>query len=302
MPADPIIYFDRYEGIPREEEIYRDGALRLAYETAMGRTFSWLLFSRPFLSRVFGWYMSRPASASRIRPFVEKYGLKAEEFAKPLGAYTSFNDFFRRELAPGYRPLDADPASVVFPADGRHFGWQEIGPGQGVYAKGQTWELPALLGGDIGLARRFAGGTLVVSRLCPVDYHHFHYPVGGRVLDRRLLDGRLYSVSPVALRRRLGYLWENRRFLTRIRTPGAGEACFLVIGATNVGSIRHRELPDDQVVERGAPSGWFEFGGSCVVTLFEPGRVRLASDLLETTRKGIELYAHVGDRMGSTWE
>jgi phosphatidylserine decarboxylase len=51
-------------------------------------------------------------------------------------------------------------------------------------------------------------------------------------------------------------------------------------------------------VEKGQKKGWFEFGGSSVITLFEPGRITLSEDLVAQSRQGIELYARMGDRMG----
>ena len=43
--------------------------------------------------------------------------------------------------------------------------------------------------------------------------------------------------------------------------------------------------------------GYFLFGGSCVLTLFEKGAVTLAEDLLESSKNGLELYAKMGDHM-----
>ena len=299
MRGEPIQIHDRYAGKVVKEAVYGEGSLRFVYETAVGRAGAALVFSWPFFSRLFGWYMKRPASAGKIRPFVEKYGLDPREFSQQLDAYDSFNAFFCRELRPGARPVDPAADSVVFPADGRHLGFQELGTEQRVFVKGQSWDLDALLGGNAELVRRFAGGSLVLSRLCPVDYHHFHFPVGGRVEEINWLDQRLYSVSPIALRQRLAYLWENKRCLTRIRTAAIGEVCFIEVGATNVGTIRHRPVLDGGIVEKGSPKGWFEFGGSSVITLFEPGAVRLSDDLLTCTNNGIELYARCGDKMGT---
>jgi phosphatidylserine decarboxylase len=299
MSGDPIIYFDRYEKALKEEIVYGDGALRFAYETAAGRVLAKALFSRAFVSRIFGWYMRRPASRGRIAPFVRDYGLDPDDFAQPLEAYGSFNDFFRRELKPEARPIDEDPGSTVFPADGRHLGWESIGTEQQVFVKGQKWDLEQLLGGDGELVSRFTGGTLVLSRLCPVDYHHFHYPVGGQLAGKRLIEGPLYSVSPVALRRRLAYMWENRRCLQVIDAGDRGQVVFIAVGATNVGSIRYRPVSEGGKVRKGQGNGWFEFGGSSVITIFEPGKVALAADLVQSTDKGVELYARMGDRMGS---
>lgn len=299
MRGQPIQIFNRYTGSRSAEAVYGETALRFAYETSIGRALTATLFSRPLLSRIFGWHMKRPGSVAKIRPFIEKYGIDASEFRQPIDQFSSFNDFFCRELRPEARPVDADPQAVVFPADARHLGFQQLGTEQQVFVKGQEWDLAALLGGDAELCRRFTGGSLVLSRLCPVDYHHFHFPVSGRVTETRWLGQRLYSVSPISLRARLACLWQNKRCLTRIHTPGHGEVCFIEVGATNVGSIHHRELPPDQSVSKGDPKGWFEFGGSSVITLFEPGAVSLSGDLLTTSAEPIELYAHMGDRMGA---
>jgi phosphatidylserine decarboxylase len=299
MRGEPIQIFDRYTGKPVQEAVYGEGSLRFVYETALGRAGAAMMFSRPFVSRLFGWYMKRPASVIKIKPFVEKYGVDATEFSQPLEAYDSFNAFFCRELHPEARPVDAAPDSAVFPADARHLGFQTLGEEQRVFVKGQTWDLNALLGGDADLVQRFAGGSLVLSRLCPVDYHHFHFPVGGQVESLSWLGSRLYSVSPIALRQRLSYLWENLRCLTRMRTSAIGEVCFIEVGATNVGSIRHRPLPSNSQVLKGDPKGWFEFGGSSVITLFQPGVVTLSEDLLRCSAEGMELYAHCGDKMGT---
>lgn len=298
MSGCPIRFFDRYSRSYCEEEVYGERALRWTYETPIGRALGWMLVARPFFSKLFGWYMKRPGSRARIVPFIEKYALDPSEFKRSPEQFGSFNEFFVRELKPGVRQVDADPGSVVFPADGRHMGWQEIGTEEHVFIKGQKWSLGELLGMDSTLSNRFEGGTLVLSRLCPVDYHHFHYPVGGVQRACRWRGTRLFSVSPIALRHDLSYLWKNKRCLNLIETETAGLCCLIEIGATNVGTIKHRPLPQDGRVQKGKPKGWFEFGGSSVITLFEHGRINLSEDLLKVSAEGVELYARVGDTMG----
>ena len=70
------------------------------------------------------------------------------------------------------------------------------------------------------------------------------------------------------------------------------------IGATNVGSILQTYNPG-QAVEKGAEKGYFAFGGSSTITIFEPGRVTLADDLVQASSRQQELYARMGDRLGS---
>ena len=70
------------------------------------------------------------------------------------------------------------------------------------------------------------------------------------------------------------------------------------IGATCVGSILQTYQPNNPM-QKGAEKGYFAFGGSSTITLFEPGKVQLADDLLENSAKQIETYARMGDSLGS---
>lgn len=296
MRGRPIEVLNRYTGAVEIEQIYGDRWLRWTYETAGGQLALAAVVRRAFFSRWFGWRMNRPASRARIVPFVRDYGLDPTEFAEPLENYGTFNAFFSRRLRLGARPITAPPADPVFPADGRHLGIDDVAAADQFYAKGQRFDLETLVADD-ALARRFAGGTMVISRLCPVDYHRFHFPVGGRAGAPVFLDGPLYSVSPIALRRRLACLVENKRARTLIETDALGGVLVFEIGATCVGTIVH--TAGAGVVQRGDEKGYFAFGGSCVITLFERGRVRLADDLRAAAADGRELYARVGDALGT---
>lgn len=293
MPPAPISFYNRYTASHEQEAIYGEAPLRFVYENPFGRGLLELLVKRGWFSRWYGWRMSRPESRRRIAPFIVNYGLDAAEFADPVDSFRSFNEFFYRKLKPEARPIAAD--GVVFPADGRHLGFQNVADVPGVFVKGQRFDIPALLG-DAALAARYREGTLVLSRLCPVDYHRFHFPCAGTPGAPRLINGPLYSVSPVALRRRLAYLWENKRVLTELTTPDLGTVLVIEIGATNVGSIVQTFAPG-QHVAKGGEKGYFKFGGSSTITLFEPGKVKLADDLLAHSAEQRELYARMGDVM-----
>ena len=295
--AQPIEFLNRYTGQVEREAIYGEAPLRFAYENPVGRGALELIVKRRIFSRWYGWRMDAPASKSRVLPFIENYGLAAEDFADAPESFQTFNEFFYRKLKPSARPINADPQCVVFPADGRHLGFPDVSQAPGVFVKGQKFQIPELLG-DPALAQRFAKGTLVLSRLCPVDYHRFHFPVAGMPGTTRLINGPLYSVSPIALRRRLSYLWENKRTVTLLETERLGTVIVMEIGATNVGSILQTYNPG-QAVEKGAEKGYFAFGGSSTITIFEPGRVTLADDLVQASSRQQELYARMGDRLGS---
>ncbi len=294
--SEGIVYVDRYRGERREEKVYGGLWLRWTYGTAPGTFLLETLVKRAFFSRLFGWRMSRPGSRARIRPFIRDYGLDESEFAEPAETYSDFNAFFSRKLKPEARPLNGGPETAVFPADGRHLVFPDLNAVEGVYAKGQTFSLPELLG-DNALAARYAGGSLTVSRLCPVDYHRFHFPCAGTAGRAEEIPGDLYSVSPYALRRRLSFLWRNRRFVTRLDAEHFGQVLYLEIGATCVGSVV-QTYPEGGEIGRGQEKGYFQFGGSCVILLFEPGRIRFDDDLVRNSAQGLETYARMGDRLG----
>jgi phosphatidylserine decarboxylase len=300
MADEPIRFRNRYTGQIEVEAIYGEPWLRWAYGSSLGRFTLWALAARPWFARWYGWRMSRPATRARIPGFIRQYGIDPGEFVGAPDSFRSFNDFFVRRLRPEARPIDPDPRVVVFPADGRHLGFKDLAGASAFYVKGQRFRLREFLGDDT-LFQRFAGGAAVFSRLCPVDYHRFHFPVGGTPGTPRLVNGWLWSVSPVALRRNLDYLWRNKRWHCGIDAGTVGRVLMTEIGATNVGSVSFSFTPGDRVA-KGQEKGAFHFGGSAVMTLFEPGRVNLCPDLLEASSEQLELYARVGDVMARVAE
>ena len=291
-----IDYFDRYADVVKTEKIYGEAYLRWAYETLPGHLMVAALVKRTLFSRWYGWRMNRSASRDLIRPFIDQYELDVDEFVEDCGAFDSFNAFFSRKLKPGARPVDAGHDSLVFPADGRHLGFENISEIEGIYCKGQTLSLGDLLG-DGSLAANYENGSLVISRLCPVDYHRFHFCASGKAGETRTINGPLFSVNPIALRRNIKILTENKRVITTLETEKFARVLIVEIGATNVGSIKQTYRPNSTVA-KGEEKGYFEFGGSMTMMLFEPGAVELDEDLVKHTAEGRELYARMGDRMG----
>ncbi len=293
---EAIRYFNRHSGALETEDVYGEGFLRWSYGNPLGKISLEAFVKRPFFSKWYGRRMSTPESAARVLPFIARYGLDPADFAEKPESYRSFNEFFYRKLKREARPIDPDPASVVFPADGRHLGFERASEIAGVFVKGQQFDLPALLG-DAALAARYADGALILSRLCPVDYHRFHFPAAGVPGETHVIDGPLFSVNPIALRQKLAYLWTNKRTLTALKTERFGTVLCLEIGATCVGTIAQTFRPG-VAVAKGAEKGYFAFGGSSTLTLFQPGVVKLEDDLITHSAKHTELYARIGSRMG----
>jgi phosphatidylserine decarboxylase len=136
----------------------------------------------------------------------------------------------------------------------------------------------------------------VISRLCPSDYHRFHFACSGVAGTTRLVRGPLFSVNPIALRRSVRYLAQNKRMITLLKSADLGTVAIVEIGATMVGGIV--QTFETGTVRKGDEKGYFKFGGSCVITLFQKGRVKFADDVLRNTEAGLETYARMGDRLG----
>jgi phosphatidylserine decarboxylase len=297
MAAEPIRYYHRARAREETEEIFGESWLRFAYEHPVGRLAVWLLARRVLFSRWYGYRMNRPASARLILPFIARYNLDVDEFATSPFRFENFNAFFYRALRPGCRPIAPGDGVAVLPADGRHLVFPDVEAGDGFYVKGARFSLAELLD-DADLAARFAGGAMVISRLCPVDYHRFHFPVAGVPGEPRRVQGWLYSVSPIALRRRIRYLVENKREVTLVDSPAFGPVAVLEVGATNVGSILQSFVPGRSVA-KGDEKGLFAFGGSCVITLFARGRIRFDADLVAQSARHVETYARMGESLGT---
>lgn len=293
--GEAIRFYHRYNRREETEVIYGERWLRWNYETASGRLFLRVI-RRAVVSRLYGRLMDRRGSRRRIAPFIEQYGIDTAEMRQPPESYRSFNDFFYRRLKPEARPIAPGDKVAVFPADGRHLAYADLSRVGGFIAKGQRFDLEKFLG-DAALAERYREGSALVSRLCPVDYHRYHFPCAGAPGESRLIDGWLHSVNPIALRRNVRYLIENKRAFCLMETERFGTVVFAEIGATFVGGIVNAYRPSAPV-EKGAEKGYFRFGGSCVILLFERGRMRFDGDIIANSERFLETYARMGDRMG----
>lgn len=296
MSSEQIRYYDRYRDEICVEKVYGEGFLRWTYETLGGKLALAMMVKRAWFSRWYGWRMDFAKSREKIDPFIENYDLDTAEFVRSASEFANFNEFFYRKLKRSARPIDQDASSVVFPADGRHLCVPDLSDCKGLFVKGQMFDLGTLLQ-DSELTERFAGGSLLLSRLCPVDYHRFHFPASGKTGTTRLINGPLYSVNPIALCQNIEILATNKRTITRLETETLGTVLLLEIGATCVGSIHQTYQPNSQV-SKGDEKGYFRFGGSSTITIFEPGRIQFDDDLIQQSSRQTELYAKIGDHMG----
>jgi phosphatidylserine decarboxylase len=293
--VETVQYFNRYTKRIESEDIYGGHFLRWTYGNPLGRLSLHTLVKRSLFSRWYGWLMDRPNSKARVAKFIENFKVNEAEFAEAANSYNTFNEFFYRKLKPEARPINPDPNVAVFPADARHLGFRSISKIEGIFVKGAVFDLGTLLQ-SAELAKRYHEGSMILSRLCPVDYHRYHFPVSGIAGSAKQINGPLFSVNPIALRQNIRIFTENKRAVTEIDSPEFGKVLVLEVGATCVGSFEYTYQPGP--VQKGQEKGYFKFGGSSTITIFEPNRIVLADDLVENSLKNTELYAKIGDLMG----
>lgn len=143
----------------------------------------------------------------------------------------------------------------------------------------------------------FDGGSIVIARLAPQDYHRYHSPVTGTLQDFKSIDGGYYTVNPIAVNKPFDVFCENKRVVTTIETEHFGQVCFVAIGATMVGSINMTKKPYD-ALHKGEELGYFAFGGSTCITLFRVGTITFDDDLIINSSKPIETLVQVGEQIG----
>lgn len=221
------------------------------------------------------------------------------EYTRPHGGWRTFNQFFARHFKPGFRPIAAvsDQSIVVMPADSTFGGQWEIRQDSHVTVKNLNWKVSELLEGS-PYKNRFENGMFMHSYLGPTDYHRQHAPIGGKVLEARVIQGQVYleveakvvedteDTHQIHLKRNFdsldtpGYQFAQTRGLFILETP-IGLVAVLPIGMCQVSSvILTAEV--GVTVRKGEELSYFQFGGSDIIVLFEA-----ASNVSFTAQKGI---------------
>lgn len=294
-----IQYYHRQKGQLETEKIYGDGAVRWLYQTGSGRAASHLLV-RPWISKLYGALQeSSWISKRKIRPFIQNFQIQMDEYLPTEGRtsedpYASFNEFFIRRFREGARSF-AEGNIFPAPCEARYFAFEKNSAELTIPVKGNFLSPNALLG-KTEYTSAFENGPVVVARLCPVDYHRYHYPDDGSTLSTYKIPGVLHSVNPIALKEQPEVFMINERQVSILETKTFGKLAYIEVGAICVGKIVQSH--QDKTFARGQEKGYFLFGGSTVILLGEPGRWRPSQDLLDWSAKGTEVYLKLGEPMG----
>ncbi len=233
------------------------------------------------LTRFMGWF------SQRRNPLVRALAIRAWKLFAELDLsdakkqrFDSLHDCFIRELKPGARTINSDPAVLCSPCDAIV---GACGPVQGLQvfqAKGFPYTLPDLFGADSQAFAPYRNGCYATLRLTSSMYHRFHAPHACQVHHVTHHAGDTWNVNPIALKRVEKLFCKNERAVVHARLTATGHAVALVpVAAILVASLRLHwlkpllglgyrgpdELPCDAHFSKGQEMGWFQHGSTIIV-------------------------------------
>lgn len=291
-----IKFYNRYEQKESIEKVYGAKQMEMLYTSLAGKSLSKVLCSRLF-SKIYGALQDTSFSRKKVKPFMRDFNIKISDFLPEEGRngadpYSSFNQFFIRRFKEGKRNFPSESNEMGAFAEARYFGFKRVNETMKVPVKGFELSINELISSSIW-EKTFSGGPLLLARLCPVDYHRFHFVDKGKVLDRYRIKGAFHSVNPLALAKKKDILFTNEREVTIVETENFGKLAYIDVGAICVGKIIQSYKDDEHT--RGEEKGYFLFGGSTVIVIGEERKWIPAEDITNNTKEGMETYIHLGD-------
>lgn len=231
-----------------------------------------------------------------------------------LKEYKNFNEFFYRKLSERgevRRPLDGDPNVVTSMADCNLFVIPHLDDTSAFFVKECKFDLKTFIMGDVHpwllkksekerreqYVQDYQGGTLLLFRLAPHNYHRFHVPFDCELSEVREISGGYESVNPIAYTPTVQPLTKNKRSLLILKSAVFGDVLCEVVGAMGVGSIHFALQSTANKTARGTKGqelGWFAFGGSSIVLIFKKGVIKVDDRFVENSHELLDWSATKG--------
>lgn len=278
------------------EKVAGGNYIKWSYESPIGKSFTELLIKKKLFSKLYGAYCDSSLSKKKISKFIKDFNIDMNISSNTIDDFNNFNDFFVRSLKEEARPITKDNNLLASPGDGRLFAYENISIDKLIQVKGIHYSLSELIG-DNDLAKDYEGGTCLVLRLCPTDYHRFHFVDSGIPLENHFIQGNYYSVNPVALERIPKLYCQNKREWSVFKSDNFGDILHIEVGATCVGTIIQSYIPNKRV-NKGDEKGYFKFGGSTTILLFKKDSVKIDEDIINQSNLGYETMVLMGESIG----
>ena len=254
-------------------------------------------FPHHLLSRTTFWLTRRqlPYLEKLINLFIRTFEVDMKDAViEDISQYSTFNEFFTRELKPNTRPIDSSTECVVSPCDGKISMFGEIDQHTILQAKNKTFTLNEFLTPSCKHLDKFIGGSFYTIYLSPRDYHRVHTAYDGQLLEMVYVPGRLFSVAPYAPKA-IDKLYARNERVVSIFKVNDGYMAITMVGAVNVAAIEmvweglvtpphlnttvHYDYADKNIVlKKGLHMGTFNMG-STVVMMFSKNYAQMLQQL-----------------------
>jgi phosphatidylserine decarboxylase len=233
----------------------------------------------------YGTFLDTTASVAGLQTFFDDPAFKIDDYYVAPSGWLTFNQFFARQVKPGKRPIEGlgDHSTIVAPADGVFRGQFPVSDDATISVKGIDYSIADLLKGS-KFADAFDGGTFVHSYQRITDYHRFHVPFAGEVVEKKNIsgyvwldlekgeDGSFVSVD------RTGFQWRQERGIIVVSTEDIGLIAIVPVGMGLVGDVVL--MPDvGAKLHKGEEFGFFQFGGSDVIMIFQKDMVEVTAEV-----------------------
>ena len=208
-----------------------------------------------------------------IKWFIHRYRIDLGEFQRDtIKDYSTFNDFFTREIKPELRPVKGSKHEVVSPVDGIVVAFGRIHGDSIVQLKNSHYSLKQLVNENEELTREYLDGYFVTIYLAPYNYHRVHMPLDGILKNSKLIPGKVFPVNQDSLKKITNLYIKNQRLVNVFNSP-ISPFILILVAALNVSSIAtswQSKLENNEkliMLSKGEEMGQFNLG-STILLLF----------------------------------
>ena len=221
---------------------------------------------------------------------------------KKYMGFKSWNDFFTRKFVKGARPI-AEPDNnkvIVSACDSTIYKIsRNVKRMNTFWIKSQPYSLIDIFNGNEKYTNYFEGGDIFQAFLNPFNYHRWHSPITGTIIDAKVIEGLYFSQrnqqtdfgknqkvlswiehseDPNDQDASEGYITTNQtRALILIKSddPKIGIVALMPIGMVEISScVINRKIKKGYHIKKGEEVGKFQFGGSTHCLIFKKGAIK----------------------------
>ncbi len=229
-----------------------------------------------------GDYMDSPDSAKEIGSFIKDPKNKIEEYITAPSGFLTYNQFLARHVKPGKRPVAerCNDEIIVSPTDSKYLGNWPIEPDSTITVKGDTYNISDLLAGS-SYQKKFSGGIFTHSYLSVNDYHRYHMPVGGKIMEVKKIAGRTWTNEIKKITGKttvddIGFQFNQTRGYIIIKTKNIGFVAVVPVGMGFVSSVNFT-VDEGITLSKGDEFGFFANGGSDIIMLFQQHTIKFTA-------------------------